>query len=219
MHQPLVCTATQTSSGAGTAIVPKKPRPIMAGSAIGAEKRFRHSAAPRGGYYAGIAQLVERQPSKLDVAGSNPVSRSRRRTGPPAGWLSMRTLLSVGKRLAIQRGAFPVISSVVVIAILVCEGGMAMAEISCKHCGSLDCRGCNLYRLEQMLDAGKFDPLMNENRAIQISADVAPVVHGRWTNMCEFAPLWKCSVCGKHTKNTAPAYCPHCGAKTEVQDA
>ena len=25
---------------------------------------------------AGIAQLVERQPSKLDVAGSNPVSRS-----------------------------------------------------------------------------------------------------------------------------------------------
>lgn len=26
--------------------------------------------------YAGIAQLVERQPSKLEVAGSNPVSRS-----------------------------------------------------------------------------------------------------------------------------------------------
>lgn len=28
------------------------------------------------GAYAGIAQLVERQPSKLEVAGSNPVSRS-----------------------------------------------------------------------------------------------------------------------------------------------
>ncbi len=26
--------------------------------------------------YAGVAQLVERQPSKLNVAGSNPVSRS-----------------------------------------------------------------------------------------------------------------------------------------------
>ena len=26
--------------------------------------------------YAGVAQLVELQPSKLDVAGSNPVSRS-----------------------------------------------------------------------------------------------------------------------------------------------
>lgn len=27
--------------------------------------------------FAGIAQLVERQPSKLNVAGSSPVSRSR----------------------------------------------------------------------------------------------------------------------------------------------
>ena len=27
-------------------------------------------------YYAGVAQLVEHQPSKLRVAGSNPVSRS-----------------------------------------------------------------------------------------------------------------------------------------------
>ena len=27
---------------------------------------------------AGVAQLVERQPSKLNVAGSNPVSRSNR---------------------------------------------------------------------------------------------------------------------------------------------
>ena len=30
----------------------------------------------RGGTYAGVAQLVERKPSKLDVAGSSPVSRS-----------------------------------------------------------------------------------------------------------------------------------------------
>ncbi len=27
---------------------------------------------------AGVAQLVERQPSKLNVAGSNPVSRSKK---------------------------------------------------------------------------------------------------------------------------------------------
>ena len=60
-----------------------------------------------------------------------------------------------------------------------------MAEISCKHCGSRDCRGCNIYRLEQMLDAGKLDPLMNENRAIQISADVAPVVR------CKNCLNWK----------------------------
>ena len=30
---------------------------------------------------AGVAQLVELQPSKLDVAGSNPVARSRRGNG------------------------------------------------------------------------------------------------------------------------------------------
>ena len=30
-----------------------------------------------GPHYAGVAQLVEHQPSKLRVAGSNPVSRSR----------------------------------------------------------------------------------------------------------------------------------------------
>lgn len=29
--------------------------------------------------FAGIAQLVERQPSKLNVAGSNPVSRSKKK--------------------------------------------------------------------------------------------------------------------------------------------
>src|SRR5690606_6860797 len=34
------------------------------------------SAAARAGGFAGVAQLVERQPSKLDVAGSSHVSRS-----------------------------------------------------------------------------------------------------------------------------------------------
>ena len=35
---------------------------------------------------AGVAQLVERQPSKLNVAGSNPVSRSRDQMST-ASWL------------------------------------------------------------------------------------------------------------------------------------
>ena len=34
-------------------------------------------------FYAGIAQLVERQPSKLNVAGSNPVSRLLRNEVKP----------------------------------------------------------------------------------------------------------------------------------------
>ncbi len=45
------------------------------------EVRILLSAPPssfsrKTGFQAGIAQLVERQPSKLNVAGSNPVSRS-----------------------------------------------------------------------------------------------------------------------------------------------
>ena len=35
---------------------------------------------------AGVAQLVERQPSKLNVAGSNPVSRSKKSLAGVAQW-------------------------------------------------------------------------------------------------------------------------------------
>ena len=53
-----------------------------------------------------------------------------------------------------------------------------MAEyIACRRCNSPDCKGCNLKRLETMLENGRFDCLMNENRSINTSSDVAPVVH------------------------------------------
>ena len=38
--------------------------------------RIHHPPPERGSDQAGVAQLVERQPSKLNVAGSNPVARS-----------------------------------------------------------------------------------------------------------------------------------------------
>ena len=51
-----------------------------------------------------------------------------------------------------------------------------MAEyIKCRNCESPDCKGCNLKRLETMLENGKFDCMMNENRCINTSADVEPV--------------------------------------------
>lgn len=56
-----------------------------------------------------------------------------------------------------------------------------MAEyIKCRNCESPDCKGCNLKNLETMLNNGKFDCLMNENRCINPSTDVAQVRHGRW---------------------------------------
>ena len=57
--------------------------------------------------------------------------------------------------------------------------------IGCRSCDSPDCNGCNLKRLETMLGNGKFDCLMNENRSINTSYDIAPVVR------CEDCMFWK----------------------------
>ncbi len=46
---------------------------------------------------AGIAQLVEREPSKLDVAGSNPVSRSVLGTGRVKAFLAQLAEHVLGK--------------------------------------------------------------------------------------------------------------------------
>ena len=96
------------------------------------------------------------------------------------------------------------------------EKGKIMAEyITCRRCDSPDCKGCNLKRLETMLGNGKFDCLMNENRAINTSADVAPVKHGRWEQKpFNGTHIWRCSKCetiGSQQWN----YCPKCGARMD----
>ena len=54
------------------------------------------------------------------------------------------------------------------------------------------------------------------------AADVAPVLHGRWTtNTDDFTPKRRCSVCGYNKpimagegiKQGPENYCPNCGAK------
>ena len=97
-----------------------------------------------------------------------------------------------------------------------------MAEyIGCRNCESPDCKGCNLKNLETMLNNGKFDCLMNENRCINPSADVAPVRHGRWEKQ---RGLYSCSECGMTCPYDVQAdvieywacsYCPNCGAKMD----
>ena len=78
-----------------------------------------------------------------------------------------------------------------------------MAEyIRCRNCDSPDCKGCNLKNLETMLKNGKFDCMMNENRCINPSEDVAPVRHGRWIDAypdIDPNPMYMygiCSECG-----------------------
>jgi hypothetical protein len=58
---------------------------------------------------AGIAQLVERQPSKLRVAGSNPVSRSN-----PWGWGHLAHVAQAAEHFLGKEevtGSIPVVSS------------------------------------------------------------------------------------------------------------
>ena len=90
-----------------------------------------------------------------------------------------------------------------------------MAEyIGCRKCDSPDCKGCNLKNLETMLNNGKFDCLMNENRCINPDADVTPVRHGEWeivvgSNGKEYMVCTCCRVSQGLTG--VFTYCPNCG--------
>ena len=109
-----------------------------------------------------------------------------------------------------------------------------MAEyIGCQNCESPDCKGCNLKNLETMLNNGKFDCMMNENRCINPAADVATVRYGRWIFGKDLPYSWGqipknkyhlyCSECLEQAFNRSEdndpdfdvdtLYCPNCGAK------
>ena len=51
---------------------------------------------------------------------------------------------------------------------------------------------------------------------IEVSADVAPVVHGRW-NWTGSVVWWKCSVCECEGYENFK-FCPHCGAKMDESE-
>ena len=87
--------------------------------------------------------------------------------------------------------------------------------IECRNCESPDCKGCNIKNLETMLKNGKFDCLMNGNRCVNPSADVAPVRHGRW--MCvdtDTEQFFLCNRC-KKKEYWESDYCPSCGCRMD----
>ena len=100
-----------------------------------------------------------------------------------------------------------------------------MAEyIACRRCDSPDCKGCNLKRLETMLENGKFDCLMNENRSISTSSDVEQVRHGQWIEPQRLyygSKQYECSLCraeefwNKHEITEKYPCCPNCGARMD----
>ena len=97
-----------------------------------------------------------------------------------------------------------------------------MAEyIGCRECDSPYCKGCNLKNLETMLRSGKFDCIMNENRCINTTADVAPVRHGRWVPAFHVGDCcYRCSEC-QFLRDAylldIGNYCPNCGAKMDLE--
>ena len=63
------------------------------------------------GQDAGVAQLVEHQPSKLNVAGSNPVARFHRKSSPLSG-LKILSTSGFGMRIApLDRSAIVVVTA------------------------------------------------------------------------------------------------------------
>ena len=99
-----------------------------------------------------------------------------------------------------------------------------MAEyIECYTCNPTSCEGCNIHILAKMLQAGKLDRLMDDHHTIIETADVAPVVHGRWDgekDHGEFREV-ECTVCGGillvkwSTRLSEYRYCPNCGARMD----
>ena len=78
--------------------------------------------------------------------------------------------------------------------------------------------------METMLENGKFDCTMNENRGINTLVDVEPVRHGRWEHDEWGSYLRRCSVCKKtpiykdERGNSAAVYagiCINCGARMD----
>lgn len=63
----------------------------------------------------------------------------------------------------------------------------------------------------------------------QPAADVAPVRHGKWTEVQkeniwgDIIPVFECSLCGKYTFGTKGIteksnYCPNCGARMDEEE-
>ena len=68
----------------------------------------------------------------------------------------------------------------------------------------------------------KYEAVQNECRKqrghAKPAADVRPVKQGKWVDTDNYYQRWKCSVCGCHTRDAEPPYCPNCGARMEVTE-
>ena len=55
-------------------------------------------------------------------------------------------------------------------------------------------------------------------RQKSLIANMRPVVRGKWIDTDNYYQRWKCSVCGCHTRDAEPNFCPNCGADMRAEE-
>ena len=110
-----------------------------------------------------------------------------------------------------------------------------MAElIRCRDCDSPNCKGCNVYILEQALHYGNLDGLKDGNKTIRIpTAGVRENVRGEWEQVtvrnkdhddlkaieavasmrCPYCHRWNNEVYLYGNPTEMANFCPSCGAE------
>ena len=84
--------------------------------------------------------------------------------------------------------------------------------------------------IDEMLSLLPYDPLKSdytqgitiglslaESRIKRLPSEQPERAMGKWIDTDNYYQRWKCSVCGCHTRDAKPPYCPNCGAKMEDQ--
>lgn len=89
--------------------------------------------------------------------------------------------------------------------------------IDCRHCKELNCVGCNMLTLQQMLYEGKFNRIMGKHHEIDGNANIQRVRKGKWQGVSPFVDSEECSLCRYciYDAELRTPYCPGCGAFME----
>lgn len=98
--------------------------------------------------------------------------------------------------------------------------------ISCRHCDSPTCRGCNIYTLANALTIGRFDKLMDAHHAVRINTDVVELKKGKWVEEriesregYHSKIILYCSICWWVSPSGQKfTYCPICGTRMMPDD-
>lgn len=86
------------------------------------------------------------------------------------------------------------------------------AKLMDEYYGMISDESMKIYKIMRMLDNAP-------------TADVKEVKHGRWIEQVKIRKdgkprlvHWQCSLCGVFLGTSTANFCPHCGAKMDLED-